>query len=58
MEVDHLIERLDEETDHNRRGIVLSDGHSLRPQLVVQMLRPADACRQLLDRTASKRTST
>ena len=47
VEVDHLIERLDEETDHNRSGVVLSDGHCLRPQLVVQVLRPAYAFRNV-----------
>lgn len=48
VEVDHLIERRDKKTYDDRSGIVLTDSHCLRPQLVLQLLRPPNAFANLV----------
>ena len=47
MQVDHFVERSDEETHNDGGRILLPDGSRLRPKLRLQLLGPADALAQL-----------
>ena len=47
MEVDHFVQRRDEETHHNRARVLLADGDRMSPKPGVQLLGLADAPAQL-----------